>query len=104
MRWIAVSDLVTEPWAQNEFLSVAQFGLHLAFQAKGDVAFRAPVIGFVTRRVFDHPHSDVANCVVCQRARPVSPRWSVAVIWLQSVIENGNFGISMQNTIENILR
>lgn len=56
-----VRDLIAHAGFQGELSSVLKFGDQLSFQAKQDVAFRAPMVGKITCRVLDHANPDGAE-------------------------------------------
>lgn len=58
MGFGVVGNLVTHSRLQNESPSILELGVQFAFEAEQDVAFFAPVIGDITRRVFDHADAD----------------------------------------------
>ena len=53
-------DLVTRTGSQGETPPVLQLGYQFAFQNIQDMSAEAPVIGQVTRTVFDHSDPDVS--------------------------------------------
>ena len=61
MRFGVVGDLVTHAGFQGECPAILKFCLQFALQTKQDMAFVAPVIGKIARRVFDHANADVAE-------------------------------------------
>jgi hypothetical protein len=61
MGFGVVSDLVTHAGLQSEFPTILEFGLKFAVQAKKYVAFVAPVISKIARRIVNHPNPDVAE-------------------------------------------
>lgn len=61
MRFRVIRDLVAHSRCQCEFSAVFEFSDEFALDAQQDVAFDAPVIGEITRRVLDHAHPDIAK-------------------------------------------
>ena len=57
MRLGAVGNLIAHAWRENIFSAVFELGMELTFQTQEDVAFRAPVIRKITRRIFNHAHA-----------------------------------------------
>lgn len=61
MRLGVVGHLVAHAGQQGEATAVFQLGVQLALQAQQHVAFAAPVVGQVARRVFHHANADGAE-------------------------------------------
>src|SRR3990167_3185079 len=52
-----VAHLIAHPRCKRELATILQFRVQLAFQAQQDMPSPAPVIGQITRTVFNHPHT-----------------------------------------------
>ena len=61
MRFRVIRDLVAHSRFQREFSAVFKFSDEFALDAQQDMAFDAPVIGEIPRRVLDHAHPDIAK-------------------------------------------
>jgi len=61
MRLGVIGNLVAHSRPQCECAAILQLGDQLAFGAQQDVTLHAPVIGQVTRRVFDAADADVTE-------------------------------------------
>src|SRR5437867_10109079 len=57
VRLRVIRDLITHPRRERKSAPVGELGVQLAFQAKQDMAFAAPMIGTVSWRVFHHTHA-----------------------------------------------
>lgn len=56
-----VGALVRSAGSEGEAAAVGEFGLELAFHAKQNVSFAAPVVGAVAGRIFDEADADVGE-------------------------------------------
>ena len=62
MRRVAeVGDLVADALRQHEAAAVLQFGMQFAFQHVEHMTAIAPVVGQVTRTVFDYAYAQVTD-------------------------------------------
>src|SRR3954470_22608015 len=62
MRGVAeIRDLVAHPRRELELAAVAQLAVELALQHVQYVAAVAPMVGEIARRIFDHPHPEIAD-------------------------------------------
>lgn len=61
MRLSVVRDLVARSRRENESAPILQFSMQLALEAEQNMSFGAPVIGEVSRRVFDHAYANGAE-------------------------------------------
>ncbi len=61
MRFGVVCHLITHSWLEGESPAIFQFCVELTFDAEKDMAFHAPMICAVARRVFDHADSNAAE-------------------------------------------
>ena len=61
MRLGAIGDLIADTRRQREAPAIGQLGVEFARQAQQEVSFRAPVIGAVAWRIFDHAHAHLAE-------------------------------------------
>jgi hypothetical protein len=61
MRVGAVRDLVAHAGREREGAAILEVGGQFTVDAEQDVAFLAPVVGLVARRIVDHPHANVAE-------------------------------------------
>jgi hypothetical protein len=61
MRHDVIADLIAHSRGKLNDAAVLKFCSELTAQAQQDVAFVAPMIGFVARAVFDHTHSKVTE-------------------------------------------
>ena len=58
MRLRIIRHLVADPGRQDKLPSIGELGMKLAFDAKQNVTFGAPMIGKVAGAVLDQTHSD----------------------------------------------
>jgi hypothetical protein len=61
MRLRAIGNLIAHTCSQREHTPIGQLGAQFAFKTQQHVSLLAPVIGEITRRVFDHPHANLAE-------------------------------------------
>jgi len=92
MRPSIVGDLIAHAWFENEHPTVLELSVQLTLETQKNVSFHAPVVCQVTRRILDHPDSDIAEvlgaptgdaCLTFMLsslyARPVGyPKWNVS--------------------------
>jgi hypothetical protein len=52
-----IAHLIAHAWRQCELTTIFQFCMQLTLQAQQDVPPPTPVIGQISRAVFDHPHT-----------------------------------------------
>jgi len=69
MRLGVIGNLVAHSRPQCECAAILQLGDQLAFGAQQDVTLQAPVIGQVTRRVFDAADADVTELLSSPEGR-----------------------------------
>lgn len=58
MRLGLVCYLVAHAGPEQELPAIFKFSIEFALEAKQDVAFGAPMVGQVPRRIFHHPHAN----------------------------------------------
>ena len=61
MLAIVVGHLIAHAGIGHERAAIFQFSVDVAFKHQNNVAFAAPVIGTISRGVFDHSNADVAE-------------------------------------------
>lgn len=61
MGFRPIGNLVTDARCQHKHPAISNLRLQFTIEAQEDVAFLAPVIGAIIRRVFDHPYADRAK-------------------------------------------
>src|SRR5215216_7536784 len=62
MRGVAeIRDLIAHARLEPERAAIAQLGVELAFQHVEHMPAVAPMIGEIARRIFDHPHAQIAD-------------------------------------------
>ena len=61
MRLGLVGDLITHASGKGELPAIGQFRVELAFKAEQNVAFRAPMVGEVARRVFQDTDPNITK-------------------------------------------
>jgi hypothetical protein len=69
-----VGNLVTHAGHERELASILKFGLKVSFDTEKDVAFDAPMVGNVPRRILDAPYANRSKVShLCVRFFAASP-------------------------------
>src|SRR3954463_14273889 len=61
VRFGVVRDLIAHPGGKLEAAAIGQLGLEPSRDAQQDMPLRAPVVGMVAWRVFDHSYAKLAE-------------------------------------------